>query len=225
MVLKTRLASLRRSRSLSQEALAEELSVSRQAVAKWESGETLPELENLVALASFYSVSVDSLLRGGTCGEADNGTQVRGDEVLLRDFLCKAKRETYAGKGPESVPSRLASHDLSFEEGDLFYYDTYLGGERFIGEEGVWRGGKPWWGMNYCGRVLSPQRFPADFLKEALFAVAPEQPYRGPSVYEKGDFAYHSMVSGALDWYRGSEEILVSGERVYECLFHGGFIG
>ena len=56
MVLNTRLASLRRSRSLSQEALAEELSVSRQAVAKWESGETLPELENLVALASYNFV-------------------------------------------------------------------------------------------------------------------------------------------------------------------------
>ena len=40
-------------------------------------------------------------------------------------FLIKAKRATYAGKGAETVPSRVGSHDLIYEEGNHMYYDTY----------------------------------------------------------------------------------------------------
>lgn len=46
-----------------QEQIAEMLGVSRQAVAKWERGETLPDIENVIALADLYEVSVDSLVR------------------------------------------------------------------------------------------------------------------------------------------------------------------
>lgn len=49
-----------------QEQVAEKLGVSRQAVAKWERGETLPDIENVIALADLYEVSVDSLVRNLT---------------------------------------------------------------------------------------------------------------------------------------------------------------
>ena len=44
-------------------------------------------------------------------------------------FLLRAKRATYAGKGPEEAPSRPRSHDLSYQEGDLMAaFDRVLSG-------------------------------------------------------------------------------------------------
>ena len=53
----------RKKSGLTQEQIAEELGVSRQAVAKWERGETLPDIENVMALADLFEVSIDSLVR------------------------------------------------------------------------------------------------------------------------------------------------------------------
>lgn len=89
------------------------------------------------------------------------------DEAEFRAFLVRAKRATYAGKGPERAASRPQSHDLYYAEGAYAYLDTYLGGERFSGEEAVWKDGTPVWAMNYSGRVTGAG-FSGDFLKEAL---------------------------------------------------------
>lgn len=56
------LYSLRKLHKLSQEQVADRLGVSRQAVAKWETGETTPDIHNCVALAQLYDVSVDELV-------------------------------------------------------------------------------------------------------------------------------------------------------------------
>ena len=57
-----RLAARRKQAGLSQEALAERLGVSRQAVSKWERSESSPDTDNLIALAQLYGVSLDDLL-------------------------------------------------------------------------------------------------------------------------------------------------------------------
>lgn len=57
-----RLAARRKEAGLSQEALAEQLGVSRQAVSKWERSESSPDTDNLIALAKLYGVSLDDLL-------------------------------------------------------------------------------------------------------------------------------------------------------------------
>lgn len=57
-----RLAARRKRAGLSQESLAEQLGVSRQAMSKWECGECAPDTENLIALAVLYDVSLDDLL-------------------------------------------------------------------------------------------------------------------------------------------------------------------
>lgn len=54
--------SLRKRHGYSQEQVAEKIGVSRQAVAKWESGETVPDLMNSAALAELYDVTVDELI-------------------------------------------------------------------------------------------------------------------------------------------------------------------
>jgi AbrB family looped-hinge helix DNA binding protein len=64
----------RKKNGLTQEQTAERLGVSRQTIAKWESGDTLPDIENIVAMADMYDVSVDCLVRNVT-----NNTVTRDD--------------------------------------------------------------------------------------------------------------------------------------------------
>lgn len=144
-------------------------------------------------------------------------------ELDIIAFLIRAKKATYAGKGPESTSSRPASHDLRYGEGNLLYIDSYLGGERFAGEEAVWREGVPVWSMNYAGRVTG-QPFSGDFLKEALSHVEPDTPFRGPARYRQGEYAYECRMEGDFHWFQGSERISFQGNAVYECVFHGGLI-
>ena len=138
-------------------------------------------------------------------------------------FLIKAKRATYAGKGAETDSSRPASHDLVYRDGDYMYYDTYLGGGKFAGEEALWISGVPFWSMNYAGRVTG-ENFSGDFLKEALLRVPEEEPYRGPRDYAEGDYAYHCETEGSFDWFQGKETIRYRGKVIYECFYHGGLI-
>ncbi len=58
-----RLVNLRKNNNLSQEALAEKLGISRQAVSKWERAEASPDTDNLILLARLYGVSLDELLK------------------------------------------------------------------------------------------------------------------------------------------------------------------
>ena len=53
---------LRTKKSLSQEELAEKVFVTRQAVSRWENGETIPNIETLKLLSTFFDVSINTLL-------------------------------------------------------------------------------------------------------------------------------------------------------------------
>ena len=57
-----KLAELRRQKGLSQIELAEAMSVSRQAVSMWESGATIPSIDNLILLSRLYGVPMEALL-------------------------------------------------------------------------------------------------------------------------------------------------------------------
>lgn len=67
-MLSDNLYNLRKLHKLSQEQVAARLGVSRQAVAKWEMGETAPDIHNCVALAQLYDVSVDELVSHDSAG-------------------------------------------------------------------------------------------------------------------------------------------------------------
>lgn len=67
-MLSENLYKLRKLHKLSQEQVGERLGVSRQAVAKWETGETAPDIHNCVALARLYDVSVDDLVNYDSAG-------------------------------------------------------------------------------------------------------------------------------------------------------------
>lgn len=64
MNISDRILSLRKSRGLSQEELADKLGVSRQSVSKWESEQSVPDLDKIIALSEFFEVTTDYLLRG-----------------------------------------------------------------------------------------------------------------------------------------------------------------
>lgn len=59
-----RLLKYRKRHNLSQEKLAEQIGVSRQAVSKWERGEASPDTDNLIALSKLYNISLDELIMG-----------------------------------------------------------------------------------------------------------------------------------------------------------------
>ena len=71
LAMAQRLVDRRKAAGLSQEALAAQLGVSRQAVSKWERSESSPDTDNLIALAALYGVSLDELLHGEAVDDAD----------------------------------------------------------------------------------------------------------------------------------------------------------
>ena len=59
-----RIQSLRKIKGISQEQLAEAIGVSRQAVSKWESEQSTPDLEKIILMSDFFDVTTDYLLKG-----------------------------------------------------------------------------------------------------------------------------------------------------------------
>ena len=65
MKFQEKLVHLRKERKLSQEQLAEKLGVSRQAISRWESGDTTPDMLNILGLCNIFEISADDLIRDG----------------------------------------------------------------------------------------------------------------------------------------------------------------
>ena len=63
MILADKIVRLRKKQGLSQEELAEKLDVSRQAISKWESAHSVPDLEKILQLGYIFGVSTDYLLK------------------------------------------------------------------------------------------------------------------------------------------------------------------
>ena len=58
-----RLKELRKLNNLSQEQVAKELNITRQAISKWETDKTMPDIENIILLSKLYNVSLESARR------------------------------------------------------------------------------------------------------------------------------------------------------------------
>ncbi len=92
-----RIAQLRRAQGLSQEALGEQLGVSRQAIYKWEQDAALPEIDKLIALSRLFGISVGALLgvedavpAGASApSEELSETQLKMVEAIVQQYLEK----------------------------------------------------------------------------------------------------------------------------------------
>ena len=100
-----RIKELRRAKGLTQNAFAEELHVSFQAVSNWERGIAPPELENLIRIAAFFDVLVDDLLRPATgrllLGIDGGGTKTEFAVVTPEGHVLK--RFVRAGSNPNDI--------------------------------------------------------------------------------------------------------------------------
>ena len=96
MTLGERLKMYRTQKGLSQEKIAEMLDVSRQAVTKWEAGQTTPSSDNLIALANLYDVSLDELIGKSeneivsTEGEKEKRFSPKHNPILRNNFIIIA---------------------------------------------------------------------------------------------------------------------------------------
>lgn len=84
MIFSEQLSRLRKEANLTQEVLAEKCEVSRQAVAKWESGENLPDIYKISQIAKLFDVSLEELI----WGECQQETQ---KEVAKRIYVLFSK--------------------------------------------------------------------------------------------------------------------------------------
>lgn len=64
MNIADRIRNLRKARGISQEEFADQIGVSRQAVSKWESEQSTPDIEKIVLISDFFGVTTDYLLKG-----------------------------------------------------------------------------------------------------------------------------------------------------------------
>jgi transcriptional regulator with XRE-family HTH domain len=92
MTFGEKLHRLRRERGLSQEALAAELGVSRQAVSRWELGEVVPDTANVLAVSRIFGVSTDYLLLD-ECDREGQTPAAKSAERSLRE------RQAAVGQG------------------------------------------------------------------------------------------------------------------------------
>lgn len=103
-----RLVQLRKNSGLSQEALAEKLGISRQAVSKWERAEASPDTDNLIMLAKLYKVSLDDLLMTDGEEEKVNEFVVQQDggasgDAWEEEAYHKEEQDEYVHVGFEGV--------------------------------------------------------------------------------------------------------------------------
>ena len=82
MILADKIIRLRKKNGWSQEELADKMNVSRQAVSKWESAQTIPDLERILQLSQLFGVTTDYLLKDEIeneelTGDASSNTTVK----------------------------------------------------------------------------------------------------------------------------------------------------
>lgn len=103
-----RLVNLRKQNNLSQEALAEKLGISRQAVSKWERAEASPDTDNLILLARLYGVSLDELLQ-------------TEDEIIPRD-----REEEQSTSSSDDTYNKKDGKRNPYEDIDNSYSGDYV---------------------------------------------------------------------------------------------------
>lgn len=128
LAMAQRLVDRRKAAGLSQEALAAQLGVSRQAVSKWERSESSPDTDNLIALAALYGVSLDELLYGEAASDAD------GSEDGSTETVDEAKEAEDSAEHADCGDKPLV--DISLARG-IHVIDPNKGEEVHVGWNGI----------------------------------------------------------------------------------------
>ena len=121
MTLGRKITNLRSLSGISQESLAEKLSVSRQSVSKWETGQSLPKMETLVSICKIFGISIDEFLREDVMLPA-SGDKTAGGE----------KHRYFGTDGFRGEVSAVLNSDHAYKVGRFlgWYYASPLSGCR-----------------------------------------------------------------------------------------------
>ena len=126
-----KLLTLRKANDMTQEQLAEKLDVSRQSIAKWESGQSKPELEKIVAMSSVFNVTTDYLLKSSEIDDLSVKT-----EMLEKQQQMMLGREQKQRQAFSCVVYALAVYlvflAVCFIEHFFFFEFAVLGGKEVI---------------------------------------------------------------------------------------------
>ena len=114
-MLSEKLYKLRKNSGLSQEQLAEQLNVSRQAISKWESGTAVPESEKLIGISNYFGVSVDYLLKDEEDDKAKTTNTITEEnpKTIAGIIICIAGIVSMVIWGILSIFSPEASNQIS----------------------------------------------------------------------------------------------------------------
>ena len=124
-MISSNIAALRKIKGLSQEALADKIGVSRQTVAKWESGESAPDVEHCDAMAELFEVTLDALVHENMeAGPPPQGRYVFGT-VTVGDkgqivIPVKARRIFNIKPGDDLMVLGADNQGLALMPADLF---------------------------------------------------------------------------------------------------------
>ena len=149
----------------------------------------------------------------------------------LERFIVKAKANGWVGAEPggKKIPSsRLGSLDVTFEEGDFFYQDSFVGLSDFCGQEHVCFKGEAVWSQAYYGYIVRPELIDGsrtvEVLRAALGSMYRERRFLGSLEFTHGAFVYQDMNQGDFTNFSGQEEIRVEGEVAYRLQYFGGLV-
>lgn len=119
MTIGEKIKNARKEKFMSQEALAEKLGVSIQAVSKWECGLNYPDILNLPQIADYLNISLDELLRDNFDGEREVISQELPDDGKLRILAAVGQKVILQADKEETINiSELTIHlsDVSLGE-------------------------------------------------------------------------------------------------------------
>lgn len=129
MTLGNKIAELRKEKGMTQEALANELGVSNQAVSKWEANQSCPDIQLLPQIADFFDITIDSLFGREVPKEAQNitisfdkfnGEKEPGNIVVTKEVVRKEYETLY---------------DLPWEDDGILRAVIYIGQKLVMAED------------------------------------------------------------------------------------------
>ena len=118
MILANKIIEERKKLGLSQEELAEKLSVSRQAVSKWESAQSIPDLQKIIAMSQLFSVSTDYLLKDdcepepAVCAPETQDANEPTRKVSLQEanaYMATMRTQSFFSLNTPAKPNPLAT--------------------------------------------------------------------------------------------------------------------
>lgn len=128
-----RLLKYRKVNGYSQEELAEKIGVSRQAISKWERGESSPDTDNLIALARLYGITIDELINGTEKVQPSQVTDEKDESTKNQNKGVNFKNGIHVHNGKDDVHIDFTGIHIETEKGE----SVHIGKDCGIQVEGI----------------------------------------------------------------------------------------